>query len=97
MGEFYCPQCGLHAPRRDYLVSEIDRASHRMTLRDPEGTHTYPMVSWSLHNAYNLAPVIALFRDMGVPVSSIWESILRMPTESRSYTGLLSLQSPTTG
>ena len=71
MGEFYCPQCGLHAPRRDYLVSEIDRASHRMTLRDPEGTHTYPMVSWSLHNAYNLAPVIALFRDMGVPASRL--------------------------
>ncbi len=42
-----------------------------MTLRDPEGTHTYPMVSWSLHNAYNLAPVIALFRDMGVPASRL--------------------------
>ena len=29
------------------------------------------MFSWSLLNAYNLAPVIALFRDMGVPASRL--------------------------
>ena len=28
------------------------------------------MVSWSLHNAYNLAPVIALFRDRGASLQA---------------------------
>lgn len=71
IGDFYCPRCGLHAPERDYLVTEIHRRNHCLTLQDPEQTHSYPMVSCSLHNAYNLAPVIALFRELGYAAAEI--------------------------
>lgn len=71
MGDFHCPRCGLQAPKRDYFVTDIDHTSRCLTLRDSAGAESYPMVSCSLHNAYNLAPVIALFRDMGQAPSEI--------------------------
>lgn len=71
IGDFVCPKCGLHSPERDYFVTEIDYANHRLSLRDSEGEFRYPTVSCSLHNAYNLVPVIALFRDMGISPEAI--------------------------
>ena len=75
MGDFYCPHCGMRAPKRDYFVTDVDDERHRLTLRDFEGAESYPMVSASLHNAYNLAPVIALFRDMGLAPSEICKGL----------------------
>ncbi len=53
------------------FVTDIDHTSRCLTLRDSAGAESYPMVSCSLHNAYYLAPVIALFRDMGQAPSEI--------------------------
>lgn len=71
IGDFACPSCGLAAPERDYFGVEVsaDRAS--VTVREADGSYTYPLVSSSVHQIYNTVSVIALFRDRGVSPEAI--------------------------
>lgn len=66
-GDYVCPQCGFHAPNRDYFATNVDYKNRVMTVREPDGaTHQYPLISGAMHNAYNLIPAIAVLRNVGL-------------------------------
>lgn len=78
VGQFYCPDCGLRTPARDFFVEQADRDTLTMTLRDSQGTTVYPMVSKSVFYNYDLAAVIALMRTMGMPSQRLAEVLSRV-------------------
>lgn len=71
IGDYYCPDCGLHAPARDYFASCVDYPARRMTVREPDGEACYPLISDALHNAYNELAAIAMFRQLGVGADTL--------------------------
>ncbi len=71
IGDFVCPECGLCSPERDYFVTDVSEDGKTATLREQDTEYIYPLVSSSLHNIYNVAAVITLFRDMGVEPQEI--------------------------
>lgn len=75
IGKFYCPTCGLTPPEPDYFVQRLDWQEHRLIMREADGVHNYPMPLCSLHNAYNLSPVIALLRQLGNSPSVTAETV----------------------
>lgn len=85
IGDFECPNCGLKSPSRDYFVEAADAAS--ITMREPEGTFRYPILSPAVHNIYNLAAVIALFRDMGLSHETLAEGLkkAKLPVSRESH------------
>ncbi len=71
IGDFVCPECGLCSPDRDYFLTDVAADGKSVTLREKNEEHTYPLVSTALHNVYNTAAVVTLFRDMGVSPDDI--------------------------
>ncbi len=76
IGDFECPSCGLRSPHRDYFVESSD-AEH-ITMKEPTGTFTYPTISGAVHNLYNLAAVVTLFRDMGMAPERLAEDLKKV-------------------
>lgn len=64
IGDFECPNCGLKSPNRDFFIQSVE--NNQIVMSEPEGIYRYPIISGAVHNLYNLAAVIALFRDMGL-------------------------------
>lgn len=75
VGEFYCPRCGLKTPERDYFIQQVDYEGMTMQVREPDGIHGYPLVSKAIYNIYDVAAVIALFRDMGMPAEMLAQAL----------------------
>lgn len=84
IGNFECSECGLKSPDRDYFV--VKQENNTITVREPNGENTYPVISNALHNVYNLAAIIALFRDMGTPAEDIAKHIqsIKLPASRES-------------
>ncbi len=93
IGDFVCPNCGLKSPNRDFFVEAADHTS--ITMRQPDGVFTYPILSPAVHNIYNLAAIIALFRDMGLSPEQLAEGLkkakLPVSRESREIVGGIEL------
>ncbi len=93
IGDFECPNCGMKSPNRDYFVESID--GKEITMREPNGVFTYPILSAAVHNIYNLAAIVALFRDMGLSHEELAEGLkkAKLPTsrESREIVGGIEL------
>lgn len=75
IGDFFCPECGLRSPCRDYFVTQISDDGKAVTVHEADADYVYPLVSSALHNVYNTAAVIALFRDMGISAEEIARSM----------------------
>lgn len=93
IGDFECPNCGLKSPHRDYFVEAADK--DQITMREPGGVFTYPILSSAVHNIYNLAAIVALFRDMGLSPEKLAEGLkkakLPVSRESREVVGGIEL------
>ena len=80
IGRFICPSCGLTSKDSDYFVSKINKDN--IVLND----YKYPILSSSIHNVYNEAGVIALFKEMGYTDKKISELLSNITiTKSRQY------------
>ncbi len=93
IGDFSCPCCGLKSPARDYFVAGTQDGM--LTMQEPGGTFRYPIISSAVHNLYNLAAVITLFRDMGLPhevlAKDLANATLPVSRESRMTVGGIEL------
>lgn len=76
IGDFECPKCGLKSPDRDYFVESS--SNHQITIQEPKGVFQYPVLSPAVHNIYNLAAIVALFRDMGVSSEKLAENLKKV-------------------
>lgn len=86
MGQFRCPGCGLEPKKPDVLAEELDLERGRMTLREPDGTHIYPLPSSNVHTAANVAALVPLFRDLGVSPEELAELLktVKLPQSRES-------------
>lgn len=84
IGDFECPCCGFHSPKRDYFVTAVNGKT--MTVHESAGDFTYPIPSAAVHNLYNLAAVVALFRHMGVSQEelSVYLKDIKLPVSRES-------------
>lgn len=95
VGDFYCPQCGLKTPQRDFYVETIDQTKEEITVREKDGAYTYPMVSGSIYNLYDMAAAITLLRQLDIPPERLAREFrqVRVPAsrETRQLVGGIEL------
>lgn len=65
IGKAHCPACGFKSPESDYTAIRVDYNEKTLTVRDAEGEGKYDFLNDSTFNLYNLAAVVALFRENG--------------------------------
>lgn len=96
MGQFRCPGCGLEPKKPDYLVEKLDLDKGIITLREPDGTHVYPLPSANVHTATNVAALVPLFRDLGMSPEELAQGLreVKLPQsrESRETVRGITLQ-----
>ena len=66
VGDFFCGKCGMTRPEPEYFVERVDYDRGTLTMREPRGTYTYPLISPSVFNLYDEAAAITLLRDLGI-------------------------------
>ncbi len=79
IGAFECPNCGLKAPEKDYLCTDVNDAT--ITVKEKAGSFVYPKISDTVYNIYNQTAIIAYFREMGYEATKIAELLkkIRLP------------------
>lgn len=95
IGDYYCPNCGLKAPERDYFAVNIDYKAREITVREPDGsTFLYPLISASVFNAYNLMAVISILRDIGIPQEDLARNLrdTRVPSSRESRDEVMGIE-----
>ncbi len=75
IGRFHCPNCGLKTPEHDFFAKDVNFETMELPLREPDGVHTYPIVSDSVFNIYNELAAIAVLRDLGIPAERLAEHL----------------------
>ena len=73
IGRAYCPECGFHSPDYDYTGCNVDLEQMVITVKDEEGSETYPLLNDSVYNIYNVLSVIVLLSKMGYSKTRIKE------------------------
>lgn len=71
VGDYYCPNCGLKACDRDYLVTDFN--DEYLEIKEIDGLYRYPVISDALHNIYNTVTIISLLRNLGYRPDKIAE------------------------
>ena len=66
IGKAVCPDCGFSSPASDYLAEQVDFADGTMTLKEGGERYTYPLITDSIFNVYNMVTVIAVLRQLGM-------------------------------
>lgn len=73
IGRAYCPSCGFRAPDYDYTGCDVDIDDMLITVKDKDGSETYPLLNDSVYNIYNVLSVVVLFTEMGYSKARIKE------------------------
>lgn len=73
LGDFYCPNCDFKTPKQDYYAEKIDLSNKYIVVKEGNSKVKYPLISESIHNAYNTLAVITLLRTIGIKKESIKE------------------------
>ena len=74
LGDYYCPKCDFKTPKADYYADRVDLKKKTITIKESNNNNTtYPLISESIHNAYNTLAVITLLRTIGIKKDSIKE------------------------
>ena len=71
IGDFYCPNCSFKTPKQDFYAEKVDLTNKYIVVKEGASKVKYPLVSETVHNAYNVLAVIALLRTIGVKKESI--------------------------
>ena len=71
VGKFVCADCGFHSPDPDYYAEQLDFAHGTMQVRENGTDYTYPLITDSIFNAYNLITVVSILRQLGMPHEKI--------------------------
>lgn len=66
IGKASCRDCGFQSPVSDYFAKDIDTGSMTVTVADKSSELSYPLLSDSIFNIYNLVTVISTLRELGL-------------------------------
>lgn len=65
IGKFYCDGCTYGMPRARYFVEGVDYEKREMTVSEEGKITTYPLISDTVFNAYNVLGFVSLMREVG--------------------------------
>lgn len=65
IGQAVCRDCGFRSPEAQYLAQNVDFADKTMILREGDEKCTYPLITDSIFNVYNMVTVTAVLRQLG--------------------------------
>ena len=75
IGKLHCPHCGLTSPASAYEVTSVDYDNSRITVKMPEETADFNLVSDSIFNLYDEIAAIAFLKDIGLPTDKLFSSL----------------------
>jgi len=75
IGNATCSDCGFQSPVSDYFARDIDTGSMTMTVTDKSSELSYPLLSDSIFNIYNMVTVIAILRELGLSHEAIKQGL----------------------
>lgn len=61
IGKFKCEECGFATPKAKYFAENVDLINRKMSIEN----FSYPLISDTVFNAFNVLGSIALLREMG--------------------------------
>ena len=75
IGQAVCRDCGFRSPEAQYLAQNVDFAAKTMTIREAGESYSYPLITDSIFNVYNMVTVIAVLREMGYTHEKIFAAM----------------------
>lgn len=77
IGDFYCEECDFKTPEMDYYAEKVDYDAREMTVVEKDGeSYTYPLISDSVFNAFNVLSFIAMARELSFSKKDIADFLL---------------------
>lgn len=73
LGDYYCPKCSFKTPKMDFYADKIDLKNRSIVIKENKKETKYPLISDTIHNAFNVLAVITLLRTIGIEKESIKE------------------------
>lgn len=66
IGDFYCPKCSFKSPECKYYSSNVDLAGRTMSINEAGNSYSYPLISETIFNAFNVLSAAAVLRECGI-------------------------------
>ncbi len=73
IGKARCKDCGFAAPEYNYYGKDVDLENMTMTVSDGNSEQSFALLSDSIFNIYNMVTVVALMRELGMPLETVHE------------------------
>lgn len=71
IGSCVCPKCGFKNPKKNYTATKIDETKNEVIINKK----SYPLVSNSIFNVYNLLTAVTVLKECGVKEEKIVSGI----------------------
>lgn len=67
IGDFHCedPGCSFRTPEADYYAEKIDIENGTAVIREGDESYTYPLISDTVFNVFNVVSAVATLRAVG--------------------------------
>lgn len=73
IGNYYCENCDFKTPTPDYYAEKVDLENKYIVVKEDNSKVKYPLISDTIHNAFNVLGAITLFRILGFKKDGIKE------------------------
>ncbi len=73
IGDFYCPDCDFKTPECKYYANNVDLEGRTISIDEGGVTTTYPLISETIFNAFNVLSAVAVLREAGIGSGEIAE------------------------
>ncbi len=85
IGQAHCPACGYANPPLDFVLTDIDKQNHRLTITYQNEVMDFPIINDTLINLYNSLAAISLLLTMKVPSAKIAAAMAKMKISKSRY------------
>lgn len=90
IGVFNCTGCDYKSPKRDYVVTDIDKANGKFTVLHNGESFDFKIVNDNIVNVYNCCGAIALLHEFGLPFDKIANALSKQKIVKSRYDSLVS-------
>ena len=89
IGRFKCTGCDYASPKRDYVVTDIDKANGKFTVLYNGESLDFKLVNDNVVNVYNCCGAIALLHEFGLPFEKIVDALAKQKIVKSRYDSLV--------
>ncbi len=73
IGDYYCPECDFKTSECKYYATNVDLDGRTITIEEDGVATTYPLISETIFNAFNVLSATAVLREAGIGAGEIAE------------------------